>query len=135
MKLNLDLDKIINQIFNYNPNKKKKFFVIKNLSSYKKIILGKIFLKKSDLLIINIKKISINNFLRIFIMFFKKRKIKKNFLIIYNFEREIKANNLIPDFKNFNANSFLERIFLWLKDFSAIFFKNKSINYIIFEIK
>ena len=85
--------------------------------------------------IINLKKIPISYFIKSFFLL-RGSKIYKNFLIYFNFDKEIVAYNFFPDWPNrYKFNNKAKSMIYWLKKFFSIFLNYKKINFVAIRFK
>ena len=63
-------------------------------------------------------------------------KIYKNFMIFFDFRREITAYSIIPDWPGeYKFLGLTKNLFFWFKQFALIIRNFQSINYIVIKIK
>ena len=115
--------------------KQNQNFLYINKSTKRKSIKKKIINKRFLYLIINFNQISLINTFLIFLLLYKERDFEKNVIIFYKFEKEITANNIIPNQKTTNLNGFLNNTKIWVKDFLKLFIYFKKIDSILVRLK
>tara|TARA_Y100000996_G_C22266397_1_gene538103 strand:+ start:93 stop:512 length:420 start_codon:yes stop_codon:yes gene_type:complete len=115
--------------------KQNQNFLYINKSIKRKSIKKKIINKKFLYLIINFNQVSLINTFLIFLLLYKERDFEKNVIIFYKFEKEITANNIIPNQKKTNLNGFLNNTKIWTKDFLKLFIYFKKIDSILVRLK
>ena len=113
---------------------KKKYLLLKEKIDFAKIF-KKFKREKIKFAILRTEKISLINFIRIFIIFSINGSIYKNFFIFFNYKREILAHNFFPDWPDYKCQNFLSKLILWIKKFSSVFFRFKYIYFIAFKIR
>ena len=115
--------------------KQNQNFLYINKSIKRKSIKKKIINKKFLYLIINFNQVSLIKTFLIFLLLYKERDFEKNEIIFYKFEKEITANNIIPNQKKTNLNGFLNNTKIWTKDFLKLFIYFKKIDSILVRLK
>jgi len=115
--------------------KQNQNFLYINKSIKRKSIIKKIINKKFLYLIINFNQISLIDTFLIFLLLYKERDFEKNVIIFYKFEKEITANNIIPNQKTTNLNGFFDNTKIWVKDFLKLFIYFKKIDSILVRLK
>ena len=121
--------------FSIKFKENRNFLILDNKKKLIKLLYNK-KRKKFRYIIINTKKIRILGIIKIIIFFFKEKNYNKNFLIVYKFKKEVRANNLIPDFPILNKSSFFrENIYIWIKSLLSCLVFYKKIELIMFRLK
>lgn len=123
--------------------KKKIFHLIKSLflletkeDSYKIIFYKSVIdIKKKKILIIYGKKFFFILISIFFIAFLKKIPVQKNFFLIFNLNKTLIGNNLIPDWPgNYLKQNLFINLKMWFKIFSYIFLYKKKLYLIILKL-
>lgn len=122
--------------------KNKLIFIIKtifdeeiNVNKFKIINFNFKNLKKKNYIVI-LKKKEFKHILKfIFNLILNRKKIKKNFYLLYNFKSSIIVQNLFPQWPGVRFNqSFYKNLFVWVKLFSYVFFYRKYLSLIILKV-
>ena len=119
----------------YPSKKKKKYYLIKKNIIFKKILNKKSQDNNISFIILEIKKINFLKLLKMIFILNKSNKIYKNFVIFFNFKKEVIAYNIIPDWPSYKSSNFFFNFLFWLKKIILIFFKFKFINYIALQLR
>ena len=86
--------------------------------------------------VINFKKFKIVELWKIFFILSKYFGINKNFLIFFNFEKQIVAYNIFPDWPGkYKFFHIAQNLTFWTKRIISTFINYKSINFIVIKFK
>jgi|TARA_B100001093_G_scaffold517011_1_gene597289 hypothetical protein len=113
----------------------KNYIIINNPIKLKKNLINR--LQNFSIILLQSKKIKLLDKLNILkIIFKKKTKFEKNFLLLYQHKNYLTANNVFPDWPNkYQDLSIMNSFYRWLKNFSKIIFFYSKIELIIIKKK
>ena len=118
---------IINILFE-SEYKNNIFFITPNRKYKKKIIRNSIFIFYGN-------NILYNFFYIFFYLIFNKVKFKKNFFLLFKFNKSLKGHNFLPDWPGiYQSQTLTVNYILWLKKFLYIFFYKRNLFIIVIKL-